>query len=99
MKNINQNHIPTKMPGIVSRILDSDNPQQTEAVLVIPGKGEVKVLNEVGARIWSLIDGQISIREIILIICSEFDVAEDIAETDTLSFLSALVQRGMIEII
>jgi hypothetical protein len=98
MENINQNHIPSKAPGIVSRILDSENAQQTEAVLVIPGKGEVKVLNEVGARIWSLIDGQMSIREIISQVCAEFDVSADVAGADTLAFLTALAQRGMIEI-
>ena len=35
-----------------------------EAVIVLPDRGEVKVLNEVGARIWALADGSRSVREI-----------------------------------
>jgi hypothetical protein len=33
-----------------------------EAVVVLPDKGEVKVLNEVGAQIWALADGTRSVR-------------------------------------
>ena len=98
MENINLDQIPIKVPGIIGRILDGENSGQTEAVLILPGRGEVKVLNDVGARIWSLIDGKASIREIIAQICSEFEVMPDIAEPDTLTFLTTLYQRGMIEV-
>ncbi len=44
---------------------------ENEAVLVLPDKGEVKVLNEVGARIWALTDGQHSVRQIAAQISAE----------------------------
>jgi hypothetical protein len=98
MENIDLDRIPTKKPGIVSRILESEIPQQTEGVLVLPNKGEVKIINEVGARIWSLIDGEKSIREIVAIICSEFEVSSVVAEIDALSFVTELVKREIISL-
>jgi hypothetical protein len=77
-------------PNVVGRMIDA------EAVLVLPDKGQVKVVNEVGARIWALTDGSRSIREIASVICSEFEVDLDTAEADTLEFIKNLVQRGIL---
>ena len=49
---IDQSTIPQPNPEAIGRIVDR------EAVIVLPQKGKVKVLNEVGAAIWDLIDGQ-----------------------------------------
>jgi hypothetical protein len=67
-----------------------------EAVVVLPDKGEVKVLNEVGAQIWSLADGTRSVREIIAVVCHAYDVPLAAAEADTLKFLAELQQKGLI---
>jgi hypothetical protein len=75
---------PAPAPGVLGRVVDA------EAVLVLPERGEVKVLNEVGARIWELADGTRPVREIAKIICEEFAVDVDIAEADTLEFLEDL---------
>ena len=69
-----------------------------EAVVVLPGRGEVKVLNEVGARIWDLIDGAHSARDIAAVVCAEYDVTPAVAEADTLSFLADLQLKGLITI-
>jgi hypothetical protein len=69
-----------------------------EAVVVLPDKGEVKVLNEVGAQIWVLADGTRSVREIVVALCAEFEAAPAVVEADTLKFLAELQQKGLITI-
>lgn len=83
--------LPSPVPGVVGRVVDD------EAILVLPEKGEVKVLNEVGARIWELADGSRSVREIAKLICKEYEVKQELAEADTLDFLQELEIRGAIK--
>jgi hypothetical protein len=68
-----------------------------EAVIVLPDRGEVKVLNEVGARIWALADGSRSVREIAADIARGYDVSPAQAETDTVMFLQELREKTLIE--
>lgn len=82
--------IPIPNPNVVGRVVAD------EAVLVLPEKGTVKVLNEVGARIWSLVDGIRSASEISEVIFSEFDVDLSTAQKDTLDFLDELASRDVI---
>jgi len=69
-----------------------------EAVIVLPTKGEVKVVNEVGARIWALLDGERSVRELAGLIADEYAVDAATAETDALTFLTSLREKGVIEL-
>ena len=71
---------------------------EQEAVVVLPDKGQVKVLNEVGAHIWSLADGSRSVSEIVAAVCREYDVSPATAEADTLKFLTELQRKGLIKI-
>jgi len=73
------------------RILDQ------EAVIVLPAKGEVKVLNEVGAHIWALADGSRSVHEIAVAVAERYDVSLAQAEVDTAEFLSTLREKALIE--
>ena len=77
-------------PGIVGQILND------EAVLLLPSKGEVKVLNAVGARIWSLVDGTRTIAQIAAQVAAEYAVTPPQAEADTLAFVAELAQREMV---
>jgi hypothetical protein len=86
------NRIPLPNPEVVGRMIDN------EAVLVLPGKGEVKVLNEVGGRIWSQIDGQRNIKDIAATINREFNVSQSEAENDTLAFIQQLWDKEIITI-
>lgn len=54
-------------------------------------------LNEVAAFVWSLLDGQTNVRQILEAVCGEFDVAPEEAEKDTLQFLAALQAAAVIE--
>jgi len=87
---ISLENIPTQNPTVVGRIVSD------EAVIVLPVKGQVKVLNEVGARIWSLIDGKRTVRDIVSVINSEFAVSEEEAKEDTRIFLEQLAEREII---
>jgi hypothetical protein len=84
--------IPIPNPDILSRLIED------EAVLVMPKQGQVKVLNEVGAAIWELVDGDRNIQQIIEGICAQFDVDHVNAETDTLNFIADLIDREIVEI-
>jgi hypothetical protein len=69
---------------------------ENEAVLVLPDKGEVKVLNEVGARIWALTNGRQSVRQIAATISAEYQVEQSVAEADTLEFVAQLAAKGLV---
>ena len=82
--------VPVRNPNIIGRMTDD------EAVLVMPQKGQVKVINEVGAVVWELIDGIRDVGQIVDEVCSQFDVDRAAAEADTLNFISELIKREII---
>jgi hypothetical protein len=84
------NAIPRRTPSVASRALDG------EAVLVHPGQNKVAVLNEVGARLWELADGQHSIGDMAQVIADEYEVSLIKAEADTLAFCNDLAGRGLL---
>ena len=81
---------PKRSEDTASRVVDG------EAVIVIPQKGVVTVLNETGSGIWQLLDGRNSVEDIINIISSEFSVSRQEAEKDTLEFIEELVGKDMV---
>jgi hypothetical protein len=85
--------IPSPNPAVVSRVI------KDEAVLVLPARGQVKVLNEVGARIWSLVDGKRTVGNIIATIEAEYAVCAEVALSDTSFFLGQLANREIISFI
>ena len=91
MSNLDLYPIPA--PGVVSRVVDR------EAVLVSPAQGKVRVLNEVGARIWVLADGSRTIREVAQCIVAEYSVEMAEAETDVQDFLRKLIERGIVQLV
>ena len=84
---------PTPVAGVVWQVVEG------EALLVIPGRGQVKVLNEVGSRIWSLADGSLTVGEIVEVICREYDVEYQQARADVLEFVNQLVERGILTLL
>jgi hypothetical protein len=50
----------------------------------------IYALNEVGARVWELLDGRRSVADLRDSIVAEFDVSPDRAEADILEFLGKL---------
>jgi hypothetical protein len=88
MPEVTLDAVPLLAPGVVGRLVDS------EAVLVLTRQNRVEVLNAVGARIWSLVDGSRSIRLIAAQLCTEYQVEPAEAERDTLELVGSLIDRG-----
>jgi hypothetical protein len=85
--------IPVILANVIGRNLND------EAVLVDTTHAQVKVVNEVGAYIWSQIDGARSVREIADQVCKVYEIDQAQAEKDTLEFLVNLAQRGLVDLI
>ncbi len=78
--------VPHHSPNIVTRKTG------TEYVLVpiannIADMNSVYTLNETGAFIWELIDGKRSVEEIIGFLTREYEIDEESASKDVLSFM------------
>jgi coenzyme PQQ synthesis protein D (PqqD) len=56
-------------------------------------------LNEVGARVWDLLDGRRTLVEITDIIVSEFDVTSDVASDDLEEFVRDLEGVGAVHMV
>lgn len=69
-----------------------------EAVIVEPLYGLVNVINEIGSRIWELLDGKRSAGRIAEIIASEYEVHPQVAMDDTLQFLSEMSEKKLLKI-
>jgi hypothetical protein len=59
----------------------------------------IYTLNEVGARIWQLIDGRMSVNQIASAISAEYDVAAAEAATDVLELLDSMAEAGLIRLV
>lgn len=79
-----------RQPQVVEQLLPG------EAVLLVPTRGEVKVLNDVGARIWMAVDGTRTVAQIAALICAEYAVDQGQAERDALQFVQELVARDLV---
>jgi hypothetical protein len=89
---ISLDSIPRKQSQAIGRAIHD------EAVITLPEKGKVQVLNAVGASIWELCDGQRSVRQVTEAICREYAVESAQAEKDVLGFLGLLEAKGVISI-
>ncbi len=87
---MNNETIFNKSKEVAARIIEG------EAVIISPSEGDVRVLNEVGSRIWELIDGTNTVEKIFTTISDEFEVSLDDARTDALEFFSDLVNMKLI---
>lgn len=87
-----------KDPSIVSRKI-------ADEFILVPIKqkaGDVDsiyTMNEVGGRIWELIDGNKNLKEIRDTIVEEFEVSPKVAEADLMEFLQQVEQIGAVKVI
>ena len=91
----------------MSRDEDSGNPKRSPVnafqsiaeeggLVVVPEKSEVNVLNPVGSKIFSMLDGKHSREEIVRAVVEEFDVTEDDANRDLDRFLQELKKSELL---
>jgi coenzyme PQQ synthesis protein D (PqqD) len=67
-----------------------------QATIVMPDGSYIHVLNEIGSRVWDMMDGVKSEAEIVDAICEEFDTTRPQAEKDVREFLAALDSHRML---
>ena len=65
-------------------------------LVVIPGRSEVKVLNPVAIKVFSLLDGEHSVDQIVSAVIDEFAVESGEARKDVEAFLSLLGEHGLL---
>jgi coenzyme PQQ biosynthesis protein PqqD len=63
---------------------------QGQTVLLRLEDGGYYALDEVGALIWELCDGQRSLRDVVAALCTEFDAPEATVAADVLEFVGEL---------
>ena len=80
----------TKNPEAAYRIYDG------QATVVLPGRSEINVLNEIGSLIWERIDGQRTVGQILQAVLEAYEIDSDRARGDMLGFLSSLQDHGMV---
>jgi hypothetical protein len=84
-------YVPRRAPESAFRAVGDEG-----GLVVLPSRAEVKVLNEVGSRVYALIDGRRNVAEIARQIEAEFEVAPDRATEDVQDFLSLLEDEGLV---
>ena len=70
--------------------------------LIVPIRGKVGdldsifTLNELGLRVWNMLDGQANVARIAETISGEYDVTEEAAAQDVAELLNDLAQVGLV---
>jgi hypothetical protein len=67
-----------------------------EAIVLTPGDSKIHSFNETGSRIWELLAEELTVGEIAARIRGEFDVSEEQAQRDVITFLEELAAKGMV---
>lgn len=84
---------PKIKSGAVSSLMEN------ETIVVLPEKGQVKVLNDVASQVWKMLDGSNSIQQIVKQISDDYEIAEESIRDDVLEFVNALLEREMITLV
>lgn len=73
---------------------DAVSDEETVAGILFSG-GSMLSVNEFGLELWEACDGK-TVDELVILVTSEFDVAEDLLREDIQEFLGSLNQKGFI---
>ena len=94
--NVNLDTAYMPSDDVVARTIEGE-------IIIVPlvaGMGdtddELFTLNETGQAIWTLMDGQRNLRDIIAGLATEFEAPEGQIETDVLGLVGELVRRRML---
>ena len=66
-------------------------------LVVLPGRSEVKVLNPAAILVFSRLDGEHTIDQIVGEVVDQFEVEPDTARRDVETFLEQLAEHGMLQ--
>lgn len=88
--NFSDETVIRRAPTALSRAFEH------EVAVILPTASAVRVLNEVGARVWALADGR-TFGELLDVLVNEYDVDRTTLRVDAELFLSELQGRGLLE--
>lgn len=91
-KTISLENIVTQKNGLDATDMDG------EIVMMDIEKGKYYSFNEVGSRIWNIIEKPIMVKQIVSILLDEFEVDEKTCETSVFSFLSGIYNDELITV-
>jgi len=84
--------IPTPRQSICVR-------QAGDVVFFLSESGEEAIdLNPVGSFIWQQMDGNHSLKDILDVLCHEYEVPEDTAQEDLVNFTQDLLDKDLISL-
>jgi hypothetical protein len=66
-----------------------------ETLILVPEEGKFYELNTVGTRIWQLINGKRTVKEIIRRVYEEFEVKETKAREDIVDYIQKLKKKKL----
>ncbi len=70
-----------------------------DAVLLHVQRGDYYSLNRVGARVWTLSDGNKNIGDLAKEITGEFDISLEEAERDIIELIEQLEKEGLVKVV
>ena len=74
--------------------------EETILVPVSSGVGDldaIYTLSDVAARVWTLLREPASLRQIVDVVCDEYDVAREVVTQDVSEFLETLASKKLVE--
>jgi hypothetical protein len=78
--------VPMHHPQAASQLFEE------QIVIVLADSGQVMVLNDTGALVWQLSDGQHSLEQICQAVVAEFEVDEETARKDIQALIDQLLE-------
>jgi Coenzyme PQQ synthesis protein D (PqqD) len=93
MSSVTLSTVLRRRPDVRYRLIEG------EAVVLRQSAAEVLVLNEVGASVLDLADGERSVREWIEALSGEYEADAETLTRDVLTFAGELAEAGMLEVV
>ena len=78
-------------------ILSSD--MDGETVMMSVENSEYYSLSPVGTRIWEIVEKEISYKDLISQLMSEYNIDIDTCKSDTEEFINELINKGLVELV
>lgn len=92
LKEIGLNSMVYQSAGLVAADMDG------QKVMLNIDKGKYYGLDDIGSRIWELIEKPRTVRELVAVLLKEYDVEDETCQRDVLTFLNKLHAQGLVGI-
>ncbi len=94
-----KNELEVNLDDIISKNIEIDDTDiDGEKVMMNLDKGQYFMMNEVGSRIWEIIETPIHVKGIVEKLREEYDVDEQICTDKVLEFLKSLNEADLIKV-